>query len=236
MKFFSFFNNWILRLILQNQYCVLCSAQTKNQQICQECNDSLGYQTPSAHKCWRCLASKSPTQLICENCYNNQFYFDRIITAFEYGFPIEQILHQLKYREKIEYTTLLSQLFWSRISQQIQNLPDVIIPVPLHINKLKKRGFNQSYELLYEFRQLNHTKIINAERIKETNSQARLSRNARINNIKGAFKVNQNLHGKHVVIIDDVVTTASTVNELSRMCKLRGANKVEVWCLMRALQ
>lgn len=235
MKFFSFFNNWILKLALQNQYCTLCGTHTKNQQICQDCNESLGYQTPSPHRCWRCLASKSPTQLICNNCHDNQFYFDRIITAFDYAFPIEQILHQLKYYGKIEYTALLSQLFWSRISQQIQILPDVIIPVPLHINKLKIRGFNQSHELLHEFIQLNKIPIIDAQRIKETDSQANLSRSTRINNIKDAFKISDNLHDKHVVIIDDVVTTGSTVSELSRICKLKGARKVEVWCLMRAL-
>ncbi|MDD3267577.1 MAG: ComF family protein [Burkholderiales bacterium] len=236
MRLFSFFNNWLLKLILQDQYCILCATQTKNQQICHDCNTSLGYQTPSPNTCWRCLAHKSPAQLICDNCHDNQFHFERIITAFNYEFPLEQILHQLKYHGKIEYTNLLSQLFWSRISQQIQSLPDVIIPVPLHVNKLKIRGFNQSYELLHEFKQLNSkTLIIDAKRIKNTKSQANLSRDARMHNIKDAFVINDNLQGKYVVIIDDVVTTGSTVSELSRICKLQGADKVEVWCLMRAL-
>lgn len=234
MNFINFFNNIVLKLISQHQYCVLCGLQSSNQQICHPCNISLQNQKIDS-RCWKCLATKSPNELGCLNCHENKFNFDKIFAAFDYTFPLEHILHSFKYFGKIEYSSILAQLFWSRISGQIQKLPDIIIPVPLHINKLKTRGFNQSYELLNEFKQLNQQiSIIQAYRTKETMPQAHLSRHERMINIKDSFKINHILYNKHVVIVDDVVTTGYTVSELSRLCKELGAYKVEVWCLMRA--
>jgi ComF family protein len=177
-----------------------------------------------------------PQEIRCQNCAEHNFYFDRIITAYEYGFPLDRLLHQLKYHSKIEYTRLLSQLFWQQIAPQLhQQLPDVIIPVPLHQNKQKQRGFNQVNELLQEFCQLNrHIQIYQAFRTKETSSQATLNRQQRVQNVQDAFQIRINLVNKRVTIIDDVVTTGTTVSELARLCKRAGAIQVDVWCLMRA--
>jgi ComF family protein len=236
MQLLSLINNLLTRTLLREQYCVLCNSKTDQQQICKSCYHNLVNTQPRQHnRCWRCLAERSPKQLECQNCIENQFVFDRIIAAFDYGFPIEQILQRLKYSAKLEYSTFLSQLFWSRIGAKISRLPDIIIPVPLHQNKHKLRGFNQTDELIREFCSLNpDVKIVAAKRTKETQQQARLKRIGRIANMANAFEIHENLRGKNIAIIDDVVTTGTTVNELAKMCKKRGANTVEIWCLMRA--
>ena len=207
---------------------------TNQEQICQDCYQSITQKNPRLH-CPRCLIELPPKEIRCANCLENNFNFERIISAFEYGFPLDKILHQLKYNGKIEYTTLLSQLFWSQIARQIKSLPDVIIPVPLHPKKHKLRGFNQVHELLREFLQLNPTlKPLQIQRNKETLQQASLNRQQRLSNLSNAFTINSDLSGKKVVIVDDVVTSGSTVNEISKLCKQLGAVQVEIWCLMRA--
>lgn len=222
-------------MLLPTHYCVLC-AGSATQQICQTCYSSLiKHDTIDRNRCPRCLIERSPKQLDCENCKENKFVFSRIVAAYDYGYPLEKILHQLKYANKLEYSTLLSQLFWSRISRQISFLPDAIIPVPLHANKHKLRGFNQVHEIMREFCILHpEISIINAKRIKETKQQAQLNRISRIANLKNAFEIDENINGKKIVIIDDVITTGSTVNEIAKLCKQLGANDIQIWCLMRA--
>lgn len=91
------------------------------------------------------------------------------------------------------------------------------------------------HELLREFLQLNPTlKPLQIQRNKETLQQASLNRQQRLSNLSKAFTVNHDLNGKKVVIVDDVVTSGSTVNEIAKLCKQLGAVQVEIWCLMRA--
>lgn len=143
---------------------------------------------------------------------------------------------QLKYSGRLDYSNLLSQLFWNGIARHLHKLPDIIIPIPLHNKKHKQRGFNQSYELIREFTRLNPgVTVARVKRTKNTLQQANLNREQRISNIAGAFTITgNNLSNKVVAIIDDVVTTGSTVNELAKLCKSLGAKEVEIWCLMRA--
>lgn len=233
INLFHFCNNWLEKLILLEQNCVLCGC-TNEEQICQDCYQSLT-QKDSSLRCQRCLIKLPPKEISCANCKENNFNFERIISAFEYGFPLDKILHQLKYNGKIDYTTLLSQLFWSQITRQIKYLPDVIIPVPLHPRKHKLRGFNQVHELLREFKQLHPSvKLLQIQRNKETLQQASLNRQQRLSNLNNAFTINADLSGKKIVIVDDVVTSGSTVNEIAKLCKQLGAVQVETWCLMRA--
>lgn len=225
----------IIKTLLNQQYCVLCGSSCQ-QQICQICYLSLHHHNSiDRNRCPRCQIERRPKQLECDNCKENTFVFSRIIAAYDYGYPLERVLHQLKYNNKLEFSTLLSQLFWSRIRRQIAALPDAIIPVPLHPNKHKLRGFNQVHELIREFTNL-HPEItaITARRIKETKQQAQLNRAARISNLKNAFVIDANIRNKDVVIIDDVITTGSTANEIAKLCKQLGAHDVQIWCLMRA--
>lgn len=235
MQIIKNLNNWLTNIFLSQQYCVLCGSKCRSQQVCQPCYSNL-MNIPSVYqnRCWKCLITKRAQQLECDNCRENKFVFDRIITAFDYGYPIEQILHKLKYSNNLAYSTFLSQIFWSRISKQITHLPDAIIPVPLHPNKQKTRGFNQTHELVRELCATNpQVQFINAIRTKETTQQAKLNRISRVANMKDAFQINNDIRGLNISIIDDVITTGSTINELAKLCKNLGAARVEIWSLMR---
>lgn len=232
-KSIKLISHWLTSLILLDQYCVLCTAKSATQ-LCPECYLSLP-RLETKPSCPRCLIYLPPKEIRCANCQANLFYFERLIAGYSYSFPLDKILQQLKYQAKLEYSCLLSQLFTEGISTQLQQLPDLIIPVPLHPNKHKLRGFNQVNELLRDFIQHNPgLPLIQAKRSKDTQPQANLKRQQRISNLSGAFQINASLQSKHIVIVDDVVTTAFTVNELAKVCKQQGAASVNVWCLMRA--
>lgn len=227
-------NHWLQKILLLEQYCVLCGCACQHQ-ICTECHASLPSLSNTRPKCSKCQIYLPPQEIKCQNCQDNNFQFERIIASFEYLFPIDRLLHQIKYHGKLEYSFILSKLFWDNLAPHLHKLPDMIIPVPLSQQKLKQRGFNQTTELIREFRRINpQIPIINAMRIKETRQQANLNRLQRINNLAGAFKLNLDLSGMHIALVDDVVTTGSTINELAKVCKSLGARQVDVWCLMRA--
>jgi ComF family protein len=108
--------------------------------------------------------------------------------------------------------------------------------VPLHPGRLRERGFNQSHLLA---RHLAATlKIHYADKLlvrhRATQTQSQLDARQRHRNVRKAFQLTQDLGDQHIVLIDDVVTTGATVNEISRLLKSQGAAHVEVWCIARA--
>lgn len=225
--------NFFDQILIWEQQCILCGCKSHNQ-LCHECilNMEMERNLP---RCPKCLIYLPPKEIRCANCQENHFYFDRIIAACEYKFPLTHVLHRLKYQEQLEYSQTLSQLFLQRITARLTHLPEMIIPVPLHPTRQKERGFNQSQELLRDFhKHYSKIPIVQALRTKATQSQATLNRSERLRNLENAFAINANLKNKHIVLVDDVVTTGTTVNELARLCKQLGARQVDVWCLMRA--
>jgi ComF family protein len=140
----------------------------------------------------------------------------------------------------------LSHAFGQLISEKIDligntNNVDLIIPMPMHPARLKQRGFNQALEIAkITDRVLNkNTKAKldykSVTRQTLTPPQASLPLKDRVKNIKGAFKVNANLSGKRIAIVDDVMTTGASLNELAKTLKQAGATHVECWVIARTL-
>jgi len=123
------------------------------------------------------------------------------------------------------------------IQRQRLPLPDVLIPVPLHASRLRQRGYNQALELARPIaKQLNLSiDVHSCLREKATTEQTGLSAKLRKSNLKNAFTVNGDFRDKQVTIIDDVMTTGSTVNELSQQLINAGARQVNVWVCARAV-
>ena len=115
-------------------------------------------------------------------------------------------------------------------------IPDAIVPVPLSSKRLRQRGFNQSIEIARPLAQRWAIPVDtgSVKRIRNTQPQTGLDRKQRRKNIRGAFEIVRNPDVQHVAIIDDVVTTTSTVNELSRVLKTAGVKRVDVWSIARA--
>ncbi len=117
-----------------------------------------------------------------------------------------------------------------------QKPPELIIPVPLHPARYRSRGFNQAIEIAWPISKAldipidNHT----IKRIVNTGTQTKLHARERRKNLRGAFQLKKPLTAKHIAIIDDVITTGSTVTELAVVLKKAGAERIEVWSFARA--
>jgi len=189
------------------------------------------------HHCQQCKLPLKSTQQVCENCQVNPPYFDNIYCNLSYNKPISSILHKLKYQGKKEYALALGYLLYQNL-RQITLKPDIIIPVPIHKSRRNERQFNQADLLLDYYRIIDNSIMIKpnlAVRMKATEHQTLLDQQTRKTHLKDAFKLKVQVNGLHILIVDDVLTTGSTVNELARLCKENGAKQVDVCCLLRTL-
>lgn len=145
------------------------------------------------------------------------------------------MIQGLKYRRELYYGRILGQLLSRHVANR-ETRPELVIPVPLATARYRERGFNQARELarpLCETLGL-HLRSDLVERRRETREQAGLDRKERLKNTRGAFALMAPLPAQHVAIVDDVVTTGSTVNEVAKLLRSAGAEWIEVWTAARA--
>nr|WP_292805758.1 phosphoribosyltransferase family protein [Methylotenera sp.] len=176
---------------------------------------------------------------ICGNCLSTSPSFDSTSTLFSYDYPVDGLLQHYKYNANLNLANTFATLFLEKHHQHIstRNKVDCIIPMPMHQHRLKERGFNQALEIAKLISKSLITKLDYASclRIKHTPPQASLNLQERIKNIKGAFQCTQNLHNLNVAIVDDVMTTGASLNELAKTLKQAGAAHVECWVMARTL-
>ncbi len=220
---FARFADWLLR-----PHCLLCgTGEAENLGICQPCLNDLPWH--SASSCPQCgLASNG---LTCGACLSQAPHYDATHAVFTYAYPIDVMLQRFKYAEMLNHGHTFGQL----LAQSTANRDvDMIIPMPMHLTRIQERGFNQALEIA---RQLDKNKLDthSAIRQKLTPPQASLPLKERVKNIKGAFAVNADLTGKRIAIVDDVMTSGASLNELAKALKNAGASHVECWVIARTL-
>jgi ComF family protein len=225
--------------------CIACHGKVDHREIdiCSQCIDKM---PQNKHCCTRCavpLVSEysnggHPNGVICGRCIRQPPAFDYSYSLFRYEGIIVSLIHQLKFSQKIGHACSLGALLAEGSAEYINKngLPDGLLPVPLHRRRLRQRGFNQSSELarMLALRWSCPVMFDEVERGRKTESQTGLSAKQRKKNIRGAFTLASEVTFDHVLIIDDVVTTGSTVNELARLLKKAGVKRVGVLSLARA--
>ena len=218
--------------------CVLCSNPGfDDKDICELCYHDLPWIESACIQCAIPLASHNGDQLRCGQCLQKPPAFDYSMSLFSYETDTIKLVHQLKFNEKLAYSRLLGSMLADAVIRYGAELPDCILPVPLYKKRLRQRGFNQSLELA---RPIANTfniplDVQSVKRALDTQSQTGLNKKQRRKNIRGAFQIVQPLNAQHIAIIDDVVTTTSTVNELARILKRAGAERVDIWSIARAV-
>ena len=219
--------------------CLQCGAIGENGiDLCQRCYQGLPW---IQYACDRCaLPLTSMDTKLCGSCSNHEYYFDHAHAPFQFEGFIRDALYQFKFNQKLNQGKLLAQLLLQHIKKQQLTIPEIIIPVPLHKKRLRKRGYNQALEI---------TRILGDElscnyfyhdvyRNRDTSVQMELPAKQRHKNVKDAFSIKENatvLKNKHVCIVDDVMTTGSTVNEVAKCLKKAGVAKIDVWCTARVV-
>lgn len=214
------------------QHCFLCHAYS-DKVICPKCQQDL----PHRHSVKHCGQCGIPLlkEGYCIRCIKMQPAFHHTYYCLYYHYPLKPIIHATKYYNDLVMLSYLGKFMCESIHA---DLPDVFVPVPLHPRRLKERGYNQSLilaNILGRYHQV-PVDIHISQRIKYTESQARLSPDNRYKNVQNAFKVKTPLPKawQHIVLVDDVMTTGNTANALAKEFKKAGARQVDVWVLARA--
>ena len=231
----------LIRRLISTVYpprCVLCgSPGFSDMDICEVCYHDLPWIGSACTQCAIPLAKHSGDHLKCGLCLKKPPAFDRSLSLFSYEKEAVTLIHQLKFNEKLANSRLLGNMLADAIEKKAVELPDVILPVPLYKKRLKQRGFNQSIELARPVANAFSIPLDlqSVSRVRDTQSQTGLDKKQRRQNIRAAFEIVEPLSAQHVAVVDDVVTTTSTVNELARLLKRAGVRRVDVWSIARAV-
>jgi ComF family protein len=214
--------------VLLPYHCLLCDETNSETAICQHCLADLPWHPTNS--CMQCgLVANS---LICGHCLKQPPYYDRTHAVFNYIYPVDALLQHYKYRHALH----LSQAMGELLSEKLigKNL-DTLIAMPLHPNRILDRGFNQSLEIAKIAAKISAIPldIVSCHRVKDTPPQASLALKARISNIKGAFICTGDFRGKRIAIIDDVMTSGASLNELAKTIKGAGASEVHCFVIAR---
>lgn len=206
-----------------------------NLGLCASCLSDLPWHN-TAH-CSQCALVTNGN--LCGGCLSTPPHFDATKAAFTYNYPLDGLLQHYKYNASLNLARTLSSLWidHQHAPTTISHPVDLIIPMPMHEKRLTERGFNQALEIA---KRLSHAFTIpldytTCQRIKYTPPQASLKLKERIHNIRGAFHCQRPLHNLNIAIIDDVMTTGASLNELAKTLKQAGAARVECWVMARTL-
>jgi len=217
------------------QICTLCASHDGGDLgICQPCLHDLPWH--GAPQCPQCALPTDGN--ICGSCLNSPPDFDATHALFTYDYPVDGLLQHYKYKETLHLANTFSALMASKQSLHTPQKPiDLIIPMPMHAKRLKERGFNQALEIARLVSKQLKIKLdyTTCQRTKYTPPQASLHLKERFKNICGAFDCLQKLPDLRIAIVDDVMTTGASLNELAKTLKQAGATHVECWVIARTL-
>jgi len=205
--------------------CLLCGAEAGPELLCPAC---IGELPALPESCPRC-ALPSPAGAVCGNCLNCPPHFDATLALWRYEFPCDRLVQALKYRARLALAGFFARGLASRPLPEV----DLIVPMPLHPKRLAERGFNQALEIARHLgRPIEPRGVL---RVKDSLPQTELPYEERAKNVRGAFLCRVDLSGASVAVLDDVMTTGATLNELARVLKRAGATRVENLVIARTV-
>jgi len=232
-------SHWFIEQLLPAQ-CLVCLLKSNNKLICLHCEKKI---LATRCYCHHCALPLNTCAEYCGDCLQKEYLFNHIHALGDYSKPLSTLIKQLKYQQQLIAGELLAYLLIKSIHKRYTEAQltqfDYLLAVPLHPNKLQQRGFNQAQIICERLhKKLNIPILVETiQRCKETMAQEGLSVSKREANLSGAFSYNPiseyKLTNKNIVIIDDVVTTGATINNLCKLLIEQGANSVNVFCISR---
>ncbi len=228
-------SHWLLPRV-----CVGCGFDSYELtlDLCVDCKVNLPWLPSGCYQCGLQLHKPSES-IICNKCQDSPPPFNRLCALFSYKPPLTKLIASFKFGRQLYPGALFSQLLAEAVTESWyvnKALPQIIIPVPLHMSRQRQRGYNQAAEISHQLAaELNIGLELDAcLRVKNTKAQARLNKNKRTRNLEAAFIANIKPSYKHVALIDDVVTTGSTIRAVSKALVSAGVEQIDVWCVCRA--
>ncbi|GMR20983.1 MAG: DNA utilization protein GntX [Gammaproteobacteria bacterium] len=222
--------------------CLLCQAPIAwHEDFCLPCKQGLREDCQRCPRCAAVLPTSTPKGVPCGACQKQPPAFQSTQALFTYAFPVNALVQALKYDGQLHLARVMGKLLAQHLSPgvsgDISQGVDFVTPVPLHRSRLQQRGYNQSLELARPLVRALGLRLEPAaiHRVRATAPQAELPMKARRQNVRNAFEVNADkVRGKHIGLLDDVMTTGFTVNEIARCLHKAGAASIKVWVLARA--
>lgn len=225
--------------------CTLCGKAIARGPICPTCwAKARPIVGPMCIRCGIPVASAKQggdaSVYRCQTCRQKSWAFDRARSGYIFEGPVREAIHLLKYQGRIRIGTWLGK----RMAEVCSLIGDgcgegVLVPVPLNVERLREREFNQSLTLAKSLAKAFRLPMrpLLLERKGGSTPQVGLSPEDRWANVRGAFavRVDKGIRGKGIILVDDVFTTGATANECARVLKKAGARRVEVWTLARAV-
>lgn len=223
----------LLRRWIVPSACLICAGDAEPGTVCAGCRASLPWNHVACPVC--ALPLRSAVAHICAHCAAEPPHFDAALAAFRYEAPITQAIFGLKYHAQFRQSRWLGTEMARLAAERPSVLPDLLIPVPLHVSRLRQRGYNQALELARGITRHLAIEIDwrTATRLRATADQIGKRAAERRKEVRKAFCVGSAVAGRHIALIDDVMTTGSTVDELARAAREAGALRVEVWIAAR---
>jgi ComF family protein len=214
-------------------HCILCAASDgETIGLCKACYQALPWHT--ARHCPQCALVTDGQ--VCGNCLNAAPDFERTTALLTYDYPLDALLQQYKYHGLLHLAEVFAELFYTRLAAKTTSV-DLIMPMPMHAQRLRERGFNQALELARSLSKYASLPLDyqSCQRVKLTPPQASLPLKERVKNVRDVFACNSNFEGLRVAIVDDVMTTGASMNALAKTLKRAGAARVECWVIARTL-
>jgi ComF family protein len=205
--------------------CFLCRGGAE-ELLCSACEADLPRLDVPA--CPRC-ALASPGGLVCGRCLREAPAYDATRAALAYEFPADTLIQALKFRGELALAPLLAGFLAGALEGE---RVDYIVPVPLSRERLRRRGYNQAMEIARHLGRQGVEPSL-CERTRDAPPQMELPYDERQRNVRGAFRCTRELIGASVAVVDDVMTTGATLDELARTLKRAGAVRVVNWIVAR---
>ncbi|MGH8385078.1 MAG: ComF family protein [Pseudomonas sp.] len=220
------------------QHCLLCDeAADGATPLCMPCETDLPW---LGDHCQTCALPLPAAGLTCGQCLKQPPAFEQVITPWTYSFPIDSLITRFKHNAKWPFGHLLAELLAQALHHRYEEdlpRPALLVPVPLATRRLRQRGFNQAAMLA---RWLSASLDIPCDerlvsRTHDTDAQQDLNAQARKKNLRNAFALapDASIKGRHLALVDDVLTTGATAQALARLLMDAGAARVDVYCLAR---
>lgn len=202
--------------------------------FCERCTHEV-LELPSVH-CRICAEPGRFVRDTCERCSLEGAPWNRAWAPFEHDGAIARAVHRYKYEDRSDLSRPLGMLLLERSRYVLDQMPGVIVPLPLHDARFRSRKFDQAAQLArvlctYSGRTLELDWLT---RIKDTRRQVGLSEDARAANVRGAFRASRHVANQHLVLLDDVLTSGATAREACRVLRAAGAKWISVLTLARA--
>ncbi len=212
------------------QSCQLCGAEASGGALCAPCLADLPW-LPRA----RCSVCATPltSGSVCGACLDRPPRFDRVEAVFAYCFPVNALIHAFKYGGRLALARMLGE----QVARNVTRGVDAIVPMPLAPGRLAERGFNQALEIARVVAARTGIRLLRdaCRKVADTPPQAALPWKERARNVRRAFVCDARLAGRRIAVVDDVLTTGATLNELARVLRKAGATEVVGWVVARTL-